>query len=444
MARQLRTDSVPVSLIVVGGTREPWLPVLEKAGWQCKNCSDLRKADDLLRQSGPSIGIIDLSRDEFSLHGLANLVSQHKHIRWIAFIRESQLKSDATCQFIVNFCIDFFTSPIPDAQLHNTIGHQLGMLKLEKKVWPELNLANDFGIVGESIQMKRLRDQVKRVGATDVCTLVLGESGTGREVIAKAVHYSSARSKSPFISINCAAASELRMDKELFNSEESYISTLEQADGGTILLTNITALSLSQQEKLLRFIQEGSIETDEGIKEIDARVIATCGSEVEKSLSNGEFDEELYHHLNVLRIQVPNLRDRNGDVTVLAKYYLERYARELNSQVRAFSDKAMEALNQYHWPGNIRELDNHIKRLVLMTDKAILEAEDLDLPKRTDGKMSLKTIRERSEKDALQMVLDLHSGHVSPAAKELGVSRATMYRLLNKHSLISESRVAHG
>lgn len=133
MASQFRMDSIPGSLIVVGGTYEPWLSVLEQVGWRCTQCADLRKADALFSETGPCIGIVDLSHDEFSLNGIANLVSNHKQVRWLAFIRESQLSSDTICQFIVNFCIDFFTAPIPDAQLLSTIGHQLGMLKLEKK-----------------------------------------------------------------------------------------------------------------------------------------------------------------------------------------------------------------------------------------------------------------------------------------------------------------------
>ena len=133
MASQFRMDSIPGSLIVVGGTYEPWLTVLEQVGWYCTQCADLRKADSLFSETGPCIGIVDLSHDEFSLNGIANLVSNHKQVRWLAFIRESQLSSDTICQFIVNFCIDFFTAPIPDAQLLSTIGHQLGMLKLERK-----------------------------------------------------------------------------------------------------------------------------------------------------------------------------------------------------------------------------------------------------------------------------------------------------------------------
>ncbi|MDQ2165889.1 MULTISPECIES: cyclic-di-GMP-binding transcriptional regulator VpsR [Vibrio] len=442
MATQFRMDSVPGSLVVVGGTYEPWLSVLEQVGWRCTQCADLRKADALFAETGPCIGIVDLSHDEFSLNGIANLVSNHKQVRWLAFIRESQLSSDTICQFIVNFCIDFFTAPIPDAQLLSTIGHQLGMLKLEKKVWPHYGATGDIGLIGESTPMKRLRDQIKRIGPTDVSILIYGENGTGKETVARAVHKTSSRAQKPFISVNCRALSESRFECELFGigcEDSSQTSLLERADGGTILLKDILTLPKSQQANLLRFLQEGTIETSMGVKEVDVRILAANSSDIEKALIDGNFNEELYHYINVLRINVPSLKERAGDIALLARHFLQEYSKEFNAQARSFTEDAARSLARYHWPGNVRELMNQIKRVVLMSDSVMLDELQLDLPKRSDGKRSLKSIRERSERDALLLVLESNSGQVSMAAKELGVSRATMYRLLNKHNLITEN-----
>ncbi|MCE7636502.1 cyclic-di-GMP-binding transcriptional regulator VpsR [Vibrio fluvialis] len=441
MGTQFRMDSVPGSLIVVGGTYEPWLSVLEQVGWRCTQCADLRKADLLFTETGPCIGIVDLSHDEFSLNGIANLVSSHKQVRWLAFIRESQLSSDTICQFIVNFCIDFFTAPIPDTQLLSTIGHQLGMLKLEKKVWPHYGSNGDMGLIGDSIPMKRLRDQIKRIGPTDVSILIYGENGSGKETVAKAIHKTSSRSQKPFVSVNCRAMSEKRIECELFGigcDDDSVAPLLLKADGGTLLLNDILTLPKSQQLNLLRFLQEGTVDTSNGSKAVDVRVLAANSSDIEKALIDGDFNEELYHYINVLRINVPSLKERAADVAVLAKHFLREYSKEYNAQARSFSEDAMRALTRYHWPGNVRELMNQIKRVVLMSDTIMLEEAHLDLPKRGDGKRSLKSIRERSERDALLLVLESHSGQVSTAAKELGVSRATMYRLLNKHNLITD------
>ena len=441
MANQFRMDSVPGSLIVVGGTYEPWLSVLEQVGWRCTQCADLRQADTLFAETGPCIGIVDLCHDEFSLNGIANLVSNHKQVRWLAFIRESQLSSDTICQFIVNFCIDFFTAPIPDTQLLSTIGHQLGMLKLEKKVWPHYGSNSDMGLIGDSIPVKRLRDQIKRIGPTDVSILIYGESGTGKETVAKAIHKTSARAQKPFLSVNCRAMPENRIESELFGigNDGSEMPILLQADGGTVLLNDILTLPKSQQLNLLRFLQEGTVETPDGVKEVDVRILSANSSDIEKALIDGNFNEELYHYINVLRINVPSLKERAGDIAILARHFLQLYSKEYNAQARSFSEDATRALTRYHWPGNVRELMNQIKRVVLMSDTVVLEESHLELPKRSDGKRSLKSIRERSERDALLLVLESYSGQVSVAAKELGVSRATMYHLLNKHNLITDS-----
>lgn len=441
MGTQFKMDSLPGSLIVVGGAYEPWLSVLEQVGWQCTQCADLRKADALIADIGPCIGIVDLSHDEFSLNGIANLVSNNKQVRWLAFIRESQLSSDTICQFIVNFCIDFFTAPIPDAQLLSTIGHQLGMLKLEQKVWPNYGINNNMGLLGDSVAVKRLRDQVKRIGPTDVSILIYGESGAGKETVARSIHQNSSRAQKPFLTVNCRALSEMRIEAEVFGISAQPAAApclLEEADGGTILLNDVLAMPRNQQLNLLRFLQEGKIETADGPKPVDVRILAANSSDIEKALIEGDFNEELYHYINVLRIHVPSLKERVSDISVLANHFLREYSKEFNAQAKSFSDDAIRSMNRYHWPGNVRELMNQIKRVVLMSDAVIIDDQQLDLPKQNDERRSLKSIRERSERDALLIVLESYGGQVSLAAKELGVSRATMYRLLNKHSLISE------
>ncbi|MGF1745957.1 cyclic-di-GMP-binding transcriptional regulator VpsR [Vibrio minamisatsumaniensis] len=444
MGTQFKMDASPGSLIVVGGAYEPWLSVLEQVGWQCNQCADLRKADAMIADIGPCIGIVDLSHDEFSLNGIANLVSNNKPVRWLAFIRESQLSSDTICQFIVNFCIDFFTAPIPDAQLLSTMGHQLGMLKLEQKVWPNYGINNNMGLLGDSVAIKRLRDQVRRIGPTDVSILIYGESGAGKETIARSIHQNSSRAHKPFLTVNCRALSEMRIEAEVFGiSAQPVIAAclLEEADGGTLLLNDVLAMPRNQQLNLLRFLQEGKIETTNGPKSVDVRILAANSSDIEKSLIEGDFNEELYHYINVLRIHVPSLKERGSDISVLANHFLRAYSKEFNAQAKRFSDDAIRSMNRYHWPGNVRELMNQIKRVVLMSDTMIIDEHQLELPKQNDERRSLKSIRESSERDALLMALESYSGQVSQAAKELGVSRATMYRLLNKHGLISEGVV---
>ncbi|WP_217518643.1 sigma-54-dependent transcriptional regulator [Vibrio metschnikovii] len=440
MGTQFRMDCVPGSLIVVGGSYEPWLTVLEKAGWRCMQCADLRKADQQFTNTGPCIGIVDLSHDEFSLNGIANLVSSHKQVRWLAFIRESQLSSDTICQFIVNFCIDFFTAPIPDAQLLSTIGHQLGMLQLEKKVWPNYGINNQMDLLGESLPIKRLRDQIKRIAPTDVSILISGENGVGKERVARAIHNTSSRAHKPFVSVNCRAIPEHQLEAELFGigHPDSIPPLLAKAHQGTLLLNDILALPKRQQLNLLHFFQQGTLPASIGAKAVDVRILATHTTDIEKALIDGDFNEELYHYINVLRINVPSLRERASDIALFAGHFLKEYSKEYNAQARSFSEQALQSMERYDWPGNVRELMNQIKRMVLMSDSIMLDETQLDLPKR-ESKRTLKSIKERSEREALVQALESHRGQITYAARELAISRATMYRLLNKHGLLSDS-----
>ncbi|EKO3923657.1 cyclic-di-GMP-binding transcriptional regulator VpsR [Vibrio metschnikovii] len=440
MGTQFRMDCVPGSLIVVGGSYEPWLTVLEKAGWRCMQCADLRKADQQFTNTGPCIGIVDLSHDEFSLNGIANLVSSHKQVRWLAFIRESQLSSDTICQFIVNFCIDFFTAPIPDAQLLSTIGHQLGMLQLEKKVWPNYGINNQMDLLGESLPIKRLRDQIKRIAPTDVSILISGENGVGKERVARAIHNTSSRAHQPFVSVNCRAIPEHQLEAELFGigHPDSIPPLLAKAHQGTLLLNDILALPKRQQLNLLHFFQQGTLPASIGAKAVDVRILATHTTDIEKALIDGDFNEELYHYINVLRINVPSLRERASDIALFAGHFLKEYSKEYNAQARSFSEQALQSMERYDWPGNVRELMNQIKRMVLMSDSIMLDETQLDLPKR-ESKRTLKSIKERSEREALVQALESHRGQITHAAIELAISRATMYRLLNKHGLLSDS-----
>ena len=184
-------------------------------------------------------------------------------------------------------------------------------------------------------------------------------------------------------------------------------------------------------------MQEGTIDTEEGTKEVDVRILAANSGDIEKALMDGNFNDELYHYINVLRINVPSLKERAGDIAILARHFLQEYSKEYNAQARSFTEEAVRDLTRYHWPGNVRELMNQIKRIVLMSDTVMLDEQHLDLPKRSEVKRSLKSIRESSEEMRCCWYWN-HSGQVAMAAKELGVSRATMYRLLNKHNLIAD------
>lgn len=438
MKTELKRASALGTLIVLGGNNIPWITTLEQAGWLCYRCYDLRTAESLLLEVGPCIGVVDLTQDEFSLNGIAGIVNRNKQARWLALVREEQLGTEAICQFIVSFCIDYFTSPVPESQLLKTIGHQLGMLQLERKVWPDLGQFGQHGLQGNASAMKKLRHQVKRMAVADMPVFLQGEIGTGKELVAQAIHQGSTRAKAAFIVVSCDT---MTGSWALTDDSKAGQCCFEAADKGVLYLDEISLLHDERQQELLRFLQDGSFTTECGRQvKADIRLIAATRYPPEELLAAGKIREDLYYRLNVLSLTVPALRERGDDILLLAEYLLQKFSRQYNSVAKTLSEEAKKLLLHYPWPGNVRELISQIKRAILLAESKTIEAEHLDLPRLCEDKQSLKKIREESERSALLTVLENNKGQISAAARELGVSRATMYRLLNKHDLVPPPR----
>ncbi|MGF1685570.1 VpsR-related response regulator [Photobacterium japonica] len=427
------------TLVVLGDGVCTWLPALEKAGWQCHRSLDLRAADRLLLETGPCIGVVDVTRDNFSLQGIAGVVNRNKQARWLALVRDDQLCNDAICQFIVNFCVDYFTTPVPESQLLKTIGHQLGMLQLERRVWPELGQFGQHGLQGEQAAMQKLQHQVKRLAMTDMPVLVLGEIGTGKELVAQAIHQASTRGKSAFVTVNCdEVESDWCVPVLPDNQAQCCFSA---AENGVLFLDEIALLDDACQQDILRFLESDAFTTTCGRAiRPNVRLIVSTRYSLDDLLEAGTLRDDLYYRLNTFRLTVPALRERGGDIQLLAEFLLLKFARQYNSPVKQLSAKASQLLMNYSWPGNVRELVGQIKRAILLADSKVLDVEHFDLPRINDDRQSLKTIREESERGALLAVLENNKGQISAAARELGVSRATMYRLLNKHDLVPPPR----
>ena len=440
MNTELKRASALGTLIVLGGNNIPWLTSLEQAGWLCYRCYDLRTAESLLLEVGPCIGVVDLTHDEFSLNGIAGIVNRNKQARWLALVRDEQLATEAICQFIVSFCIDYFTSPVPESQLLKTIGHQLGMLQLERRVWPELGQFGQHGLQGKAAAMKKLRHQVKRMAMADMPVFLQGEIGTGKELVAQAIHRASTRAKASFVAVSCESVSESWLTTDDSRPDQGRCC-FAAADKGVLFLDEVSMLDDERQQELLRFLQDGSFTTVGGRKvKADIRLIVSTRYSPEELLAEGKIREDLYYRLNVLSVTVPALRERGDDILLLAEYLLLNFSRQYNSVAKTISEDAQKLLLHYPWPGNVRELISQIKRAILLSESKTIEAEHFDLPRLNDDKQSLKKIREESERSALLTVLENNKGQISAAARELGVSRATMYRLLNKHDLVPPPR----
>jgi len=349
---------------------------------------------------------------------------------------------------------DFYQKPV-DLDVLNLIidrAYQLDLLEKENLILQK-NISEPLkGIIANCDKMQKLSRTIEKVAPTNVTTLLLGESGTGKEVLANAIHNLSDRSKKPFIAVNCAAIPDSLLESELFGYEKGAFTgatkqtkgKIEYAEGGTFFLDEIGDLPFSLQAKLLRFIQERKIERLGGREEIpvDVRIICATHQNIQNLIDKDEFREDLYYRINEITVEIPPLREREGDSIVIATALLKRFSDENGKNIKGFSQEASKLIENYPWPGNIRQLENKIKRAVIMADDNILSPEDLDLniaeqkdATEEDMPLNLKQVREVAETAAIKRALAYSNNHVSNAAKLLGVSRPTLYTLFKNYGI---------
>ncbi|MCZ6800103.1 MAG: PEP-CTERM-box response regulator transcription factor [Nitrospirae bacterium] len=302
-------------------------------------------------------------------------------------------------------------------------------------------------MIGASPIMEKVFDTIHRVASSDVPVLISGESGTGKELVARALHKQSTRNHGAFVVINCAAIPEPLLESELFGHERGAFTgahlqrkgRFEQAHGGTLFLDEIGELTLPLQVKLLRFLQDQQIDRVGGRTPIrvDARLIAATNRNLEEGLKSGNIREDLYYRLQVVQIEVPPLRERVGDIPLLANVFLQKYAEEFKKRITGFTPQGMAAIESHEWPGNIRELENTLKRAIILSDGPKLSHQDLNLQWNANGghRVTLKAAREVVEKELIQRVLGKHGGNITKTAGELGVSRPTMHDLVTRYDI---------
>ena len=342
---------------------------------------------------------------------------------------------------------DFLSKPVQLEELQVILKRAVHVYRLEREhrdVQQRLSRDAFEHMLGSSPRMLHVFESIRKVASTDAPVLIVGESGTGKELTAQAIHDRSARKERAFVVINCAAIPANLLESELFGHEKGAFTgahiqrkgRFELAQGGTLFLDEIGELSLELQVKLLRFLQEHRIERVGGRETIavDARVLAATSINLEQAMREGRFREDLYYRLAVVVIALPPLREREGDLALLGRAFLQRFATEHKKRVTGFSAQGLRAMAQHSWPGNIRELENRVQRAVIMAEGTKITARDLDLTspqEQLDGK-GLKAAREALERDMIRQALDRHKGNMTRAAAELGVSRPTLYELMDK------------
>lgn len=341
---------------------------------------------------------------------------------------------------------DYYQKPI-DIDVLNVIlarAFKISELEAENRALKSAGLTSNE-IIGNSESILKACRTVEKIAPTEITTLLLGESGTGKEVFARAIHRQSPRNKKPFVAINCASIPENLLESELFGYEKgaftgankTTLGKIECANGGTLLLDEIGDMPLSLQAKMLRFLQERVIERVGGRQEleVDVRVICATHRNLADMVAQQSFREDLYYRISEITLTIPPLRERGHDIAVIAKALLHKFNQEFNTQVQGFSDNALQAMLAYHWPGNIRELQNKLKSAVILADSKYISADDLGLASQHIKTDTLRKVRELAETQAIRHAYTLANGNLSKTADSLGITRPTLYALIDKYRL---------
>lgn len=425
-------------------------------------CDDCHRLIPYLRDAGWGVdsGPLELAAERSCDVGLLRLMPYHierpeavkelitrSHTEWIAVVSPEDLRRQQFGDFVCEWFFDFHTLPFDISRVQVTLGRAYGMARLRGQGATQVREL-EHELLGESRPIRELRKLLSKLAPTESPVLIRGESGTGKELVALTLHQQSNRRGKPFIAINCGAIPEHLIQSEMFGHEKgAFISAhqrkigrIEAAHGGTLFLDEVADLPLEMQASLLRFLQEKHIERVGGREPIavDVRVLAATHIDLEAAIALGRFREDLYYRLNVLQVGTPPLRDRHGDLAILANHFAHFYSQETGRRPRNFSQDALVAMGKHDWPGNVRELANRVRRGLVLAEGRQIEAADLGLVGQHEVMSTMGTLddyKSRAERQALCDVLTRHSDNLSVAAKVLGVSRPTFYRLLHKHQI---------
>jgi two-component system NtrC family response regulator len=414
---------------------------------------DRDQAMELFRLHRPSVVTLDLglppdpdgTREGFAT--LEAILAAEPHAKVI--VASGHGARDSARQAIALGAYDFYQKPIDIDELGFIVGRAFHVADLEaenRRLAQQETQTPLESLVTGAPEMLKVAAMVERVAPTDVSVLLLGASGTGKEVIARALHGASARRDGPFVAINCGAIPDTLLEAELFGYERGAFTgavkttegKIELAQGGTLFLDEVGDIPQPLQVKLLRFIQERVIERIGGRKsiEVDTRIVCATHRNLKKMIADGTFRDDLYYRIAEVSISIPPLREREGDAILLANHFLKKFGAGNPKAPTRFAGSALAAINLHSWPGNVRELENRVKRAVIMADGPQVTAADLDLAESLDVPLlTLRESRMASDRRTITAALTVANGSISQAAKTLGISRPTLYDLLRELDL---------
>jgi DNA-binding NtrC family response regulator len=430
--------------------------VLEEEGYTVEVAPGGRAGIERVRQGGVDLVVSDVKMPD--LDGLDLLreikaVTPSPHVITITAFGSI----DTAIRAVKLGAFDYITKPFDVAELNLSVQKALAERALRSEVArlrDEVQKSYRWGnIIGRSAAMQEMFGVIRRLSGSSIAVLITGASGTGKELVAKAIHFNSPRRERPFVALNCAAIPDTLLESELFGYKRGAFTDARvdksgifvEADGGTIFLDEIAELPPTLQAKLLRVLQEGEIRPlGAGRSEkVDVRIVAATNKDLETRLGNGTFREDLYYRLNGVHLHLPALRDRPEDILDLAEHFLARNAAKAGKEIRGFHETARKALLAYGWPGNVRELENVVERAVALTENTLIEAEDLPAVVRerratSEDELGAAVARgltlDELEREYIKRVLAAEGGNKTRAAQRLGLDRKTLYRKLEEYA----------
>lgn len=418
---------------------------------------DRKSAIAELRRHEPMVVLQDLGlppKPEGVEEGLATLSEILKlapHTKVIVVTGNGDQQNALTS--VARGAYDFYEKPVDTETLKLLVDRAFNIAELEaenRKLHSQVNASPLDGIVAASECMLAVCRMIEKVAPTDVTTFLLGESGTGKELLARALHRLSPRCDENFVAINCAAIPENLLESELFGHEKGAftgahkqtIGKIELAANGTLFLDEIGDMPMALQAKMLRFLQERVIERVGGREEIsvDVRVVCATNQNPVDLIADNLFREDLYYRVSEITINIPPFREREEGRLILARTLLQKYSKQQGRALNGFTEDAVEAIEAYSWPGNVRELENKIKGAVIMADGKFVTANDLGIAAddNESNTLNLREVRQQSESRAIRVALTRSYGNISKASEMLGITRPTLYDLLNKYGLSAE------
>ncbi|MEY3124863.1 MAG: hypothetical protein RLZZ573_1383, partial [Pseudomonadota bacterium] len=440
------------TLLIVTPGDDPRMAIPPELGtsWELCVVHDMASARRALKSRPYPVGLLLMPDPQaVDIAEVDALLEAHQSTQWVGVFPPEMVKRPACRTLVLQHLFDFHSLPIDPVRLNHTLGHAHGYAELNQVSDSATLNTRDMGLVGQSPAIQQLRRQIVKVAQANAPILIWGESGSGKELTAHAVHNHSPRSGGPFVAVNCGAIPAGLIQSELFGYERGAFTgaarekrgLIEAAAGGTLFLDEIGDLPLEMQANLLRFLQERTITRIGSSRsiEVDVRVIAASHMHLEDAVQSGRFREDLLYRLNVLRLTVPALRERKEDLELLARHFFKTFALDKNPRLTGFSNRAMLAIKAHHWPGNVRELINRVRRAMVMSEGRLITPEDLDFQTQETMRNGdvLEEARVRAERDAIHGCLQDSGSNITRAARDLGVSRMTLYRLMEKHGINS-------